>query len=160
MKKIYCDMDGVLADFVKGAEKQTGKKIDVWAQGSKSEKWAAIKANPNFWKDLPWHSGGKQLWNFIKKYDVEILSAYVEDTYDKNCIPGKKYWATKNLGIASNRINLVKRVQKQQYADKNSILIDDYPKNVNEFRARGGQGVVHNGDTSRTIRLLKKLLED
>ena len=25
---------------------------------------------------------------------------------------------------------------------------------------RGGQGVVHNGDTSRTIRLLKKLLED
>ena len=153
-------MDGVLADFVKGAEKQTGKKIDVWAQGSKSEKWAAIKANPNFWRDLPWHTGGKQLWNFIKKYDTEILSAYVEDTYDKNCIPGKKFWATKNLGIASNRINLVKRVQKQQYADKNSILIDDYPKNVNEFRARGGQGVVHNGDTSRTIRLLKKLLED
>ncbi len=29
MKKIYCDMDGVLADFVKGAEKLTGKKIDV-----------------------------------------------------------------------------------------------------------------------------------
>ena len=153
-------MDGVLADFVKGAEKLTGKKIDVWAQGSKSEKWSAIKADPNFWRNLPWHTGGKQLWNFIKKYDTEILSAYVEDIYDKNCIPGKKYWATKNLGIASNRINLVKRVQKQKYADKNSILIDDYPKNVNEFRARGGQGVVHNGDTSRTIRLLKKLLED
>ena len=53
-----------------------------------------------FWRDLPWHTGGKQLWNFIKKYDTEILSAYVEDTYDKNCIPGKKFWATKNLGIA------------------------------------------------------------
>lgn len=39
MKKIYCDMDGVLCDFVKGAETLTGKKIDVWAQGSKSEKW-------------------------------------------------------------------------------------------------------------------------
>ena len=37
-------MDGVLADFVKGAEKLTGKKIDVWAQGSKSEKWGAIKS--------------------------------------------------------------------------------------------------------------------
>ena len=32
MKKIYCDMDGVLCDFVKGAEKLTGKNIDVWAQ--------------------------------------------------------------------------------------------------------------------------------
>ena len=158
MKKIYCDMDGVLGDFVKGDEKQTGKSITKWAQGSKSEKWGQIKANPNFWRDLPWMSGGKQLWNFLKNKDVEILSAYVEDTYDKNCIPGKRFWATKNLGISSSKINLVRRVQKQQFADKNSILIDDYPKNVNDFRARGGQGIVHNGDTSRTLRLLKKLI--
>ena len=48
---------------------------------------------------------------------------------------GKKFWASRNLGISSNKINLVRRVQKQQFADKNSILIDDYPKNVNEFRA-------------------------
>ena len=40
-------MDGVLVDFVKGAEKQTGKSITKWAQGSKSEKWGQIKANPN-----------------------------------------------------------------------------------------------------------------
>tara|TARA_B100000212_G_scaffold122095_1_gene91505 strand:- start:1135 stop:1611 length:477 start_codon:yes stop_codon:yes gene_type:complete len=158
MKKIYCDMDGVLCDFVKGAEKLTGKKIDVWAQGSKSEKWGQIKSKKDFWSTLPWNPGGKQLWNFLKNYDTEILSAYVEDIYDKNCIPGKKSWASRNLGISSNKINLVKRVQKQQFADKNSILIDDYPKNVNEFRARGGQGVVHNGDTSRTIRLLKRLI--
>ena len=107
---------------------------------------------------ITWNPGGKQLWTFLKRYDTEILSAYVEDIYDKNCIPGKKSWASRNLGICSNKINLVKRVQKQQFADKNSILIDDYPKNVNEFRSRGGQGVVHNGDTSRTIRLLKKLI--
>ncbi len=151
-------MDGVLCDFVKGAERQTGMSITKWAKGTKSEKWSKIKANPNFWRELPWLSGGKQLWNFLKDKDVEILSAYVEDTYDKNCIPGKKFWATRNLGVASNKINLVRRVQKQQFADKNSILIDDYPKNVNDFRARGGQGIVHNGDTSRTLRLLKNLL--
>ena len=151
-------MDGVLVDFVKGAESLTGKSITDWSKGSKSEKWGMIKSNPNFWRELPWMSGGKQLWNTLKRYDVEILSAYVEDTYDKNCIPGKRFWATKNLGISSNRINLVKRVQKQQFAKKDAILIDDYPKNVNEFRASGGQGIVHNGDTSRTLRLLKKMM--
>ena len=72
--------------------------------------------------------------------------------------PKKRFWASKNLGISSNKINLVKRVQKQQFAKKDAILIDDYPKNVNEFRARGGQGIVHNGDTSRTLRLLKKMM--
>jgi len=158
--KIYCDMDGVLADFVKGAETLTGKSITDWSKGSKAEKWGEIKSKPDFWKTLPWMKGGQELWNFIKKYDTEILSAYVEDTYDKNCIPGKKAWASTKLGLSSNKINLVKRVQKQRYANKNSILIDDYPKNVNEFRAKGGLGVVHNGDTSRTIRLLKKLLEN
>ena len=111
-------MDGVLVDFVKGAEKQTGKSITKWAQGRKSEKWGQIKATPNFWRDLPWMSGGKQLWNFLKNKDVEILSAYVEDTYDKNFIPGKRFWATKNLGISSSKINLVRREQKQQLADK------------------------------------------
>ena len=156
MKKIYWDMDGVLCDFVKGAEKLTGKKIDVWAQGSKSEKWGQIKSKKDFWSTLPWNPGGKQLWTFLKRYDTEILSAYVEDIYDKNCIPGKKSWASRNLGIASNKINLVKRVQKQQFADKNSILIDDYEKNAREFTARGGIGI-HHTSTSNTIRQLKKL---
>ena len=45
----------------------------------------------------------------------------------------KGFWATK-IYISSSKINLVRRVQKQQFADKNSILIDDYPKNVNDFR--------------------------
>ena len=45
-------MDGVLCDFVKGAEKLTGKKIDVWAQGSKSEKWGQIKSKKDFWLSL------------------------------------------------------------------------------------------------------------
>ena len=46
--KIYCDMDGVLCDFVKGIEKLHGININNWSYGSKTEKWAKVKATPKF----------------------------------------------------------------------------------------------------------------
>ena len=92
-------------------------------------------------------SGGRQLWSFISKFKPHILSAYVEESFDPNCIPGKSHWARTNLGILhTGRINLVKRVQKQNYAKvagQPAILIDDYPKNTTQFTQRGGIGIHH-----------------
>ena len=157
--RIYCDMDGVLCDFAKGVEKVIGKSITQWSYGSKSEKWDKIKATPKFWHTLPWMPGGKDLWNFISKYKPHILSAYVEESFDPNCIPGKSHWARTNLGIAPGNVNLVKRVQKQNYAKvagQPAILIDDYKKNTDQFTQKGGIGILHT-TTSNTIRELKKL---
>ena len=159
LPRIYCDMDGVLCDFAKGVEKVIGKNITQWSYGSKSEKWDPIKNTPKFWHTLPWMPGGQQLWNFIKKYNPHILSAYVEETFDPNCIPGKAHWARTNLGITSARINLVKRIQKQNFATvvgQPAILIDDYIKNTTQFTQRGGIGINHTS-TSNTINELKKL---
>jgi len=159
LPRIYCDMDGVLCDFKEAAEKVTGQNIDRWMFSTKQEKWQPIKDTPRFWHTLPWQPGGKQLWNFIEKYKPHILSAYVEESFDPNCIPGKSYWARTNLGIGNNRINLVKRVQKQNFATlvgKPTILIDDYEKNIKQFNERGGIGI-HHTSTPRTIAQLKKL---
>ena len=66
----------------------------------------------------------------------------------------------RNLGISNDRINLVRRFQKKDYAQTGyrtpAILIDDYEKNSREFTARGGIGI-HHTSTSNTIRQLKKL---
>ena len=159
MARIYCDMDGVLCDFKKAAEKVTGMPITKWSYANKEEKWAPIKNTPRFWHTLPWMPGGQQLWNYIKKYNPHILSAHVEESHDPNCIPGKSHWARTNLGIGINRINLVKRVQKQNYAKvvgEPAILIDDYKKNTDQFTQRGGIGILHT-TTSNTINQLKKL---
>ena len=157
--RIYCDMDGVLCDFAKGVEKLIGKNISQWSYGSKSEKWDIVKKTPKFWHTLPWQNGGRQLWSFISKHNTHILSAYVEESFDPNCIPGKSHWARTNLGIAPGNVNLVKRVQKQNYAKvagQPAILIDDYKKNTDQFTAKGGIGILHT-TTSNTIRELKKL---
>ena len=82
--RIYCDMDGVLCDFKTAAQKATGMPISKWMYSSKTEKWQPIKDTPRFWHTMPWQGGGRQLWSFISKYKPNILSAYVEESFDPN----------------------------------------------------------------------------
>lgn len=160
LPRLYCDMDGVLCDFKAGAERTTGLSIDNWMKTEVSkEKWQPIIDKKNFWHTLPWQSGGQQLWSYISNYHPHILSAYVEHTTDPNCIPGKRHWAQTHLGLPTYRINLVRRSEKQNFAKLNgepTVLIDDYVKNINQFKARGGIGILHT-NTSNTIKQLKEL---
>jgi hypothetical protein len=57
----------------------------------------------------------------------------------------------------------VNRSQKQDYTmvghsgkREQAVLIDDYPKNIKEWTAKGGIGILHT-NTSSTIRQLKKI---
>ena len=156
LPRIYLDMDGVLFDFVKNIEKTTGLTINQWTKLGRKERWDPIIANKKFWSDGPWLAEGKKLFAFVKKYNPHILSAYVEHAFDPNCIPGKRKWAMKNTGIPSNKINLVMRSQKKNYASPGSILIDDYEKNTSEFNRAGGTGITFK-TASQTISELKKL---
>ena len=56
-------------------------------------------------------------------------------------------------------LRLRKRKEKQHFAKVGclpTILIDDYAKNISQFKARGGIGILHTS-TSNTISQLKKL---
>ena len=156
LPKIYLDMDGVLFDVVKNIEKTTGRTIDQWTKLGRKQRWDPIIAKKDFWSDRPWLAEGKNLSAFVKKYNPHILSAYVEHAHDPNCIPGKTKWAMKNTGITRDKINLVMRSQKKNYARPNTILIDDYDKNTKEFNQRGGIGITFK-TASQTIAELKKL---
>ena len=153
-------MDGVLADFKTAAVKTTGMSINRWMNiPSSKQKWSLILQNKNFWYDLPWMQGGKQLWSYISKHDPHILSAYVEENFDPNCIPGKRAWLRKNVNMVNpQKVNLVKRREKKLFAKrgKPAILIDDYEKNIRDFNMSGGIGIQHTS-TSKTIQQLKRL---
>ena len=72
-------MDGVLCDFKSYAEKTVGVPIAKWMNLSKVDKWKPIVDKGDFWSTMPWHTGAKELWSFIKKYNPDILSAHVEE---------------------------------------------------------------------------------
>ena len=157
LPRIYVDMDGVLCDFIVQSKKATGK---IFTQDKAKEYWPIIRKYPKFWSDMPWMPGGRQLWSYIKQYNPHILSAYTPE--DPNCIPGKKTWLRRNVSISSSNINLVRRKDKQKFAMKSggkrrpAILIDDFPRNIDQFKAAGGMGIVHT-NTANTIKELKKL---
>ncbi len=154
LPEIYCDMDQVLCDFMKGADKALGSSF---VQADKDGRWNKINQTKGFWENLEWMPGAKRLYQFIEKYDPYVLSAYSgRDPSSKN---GKMKWLTKNTNWKKSRINLVVRSHKQKYATtdgKPNVLIDDYKKNIMEWESKGGIGV-HHTEVSKTIANLKRL---
>ena len=109
MPDIYCDLDQVLVNFIKGAENAIGGDF---ASADKDERWNKINQNKGFWSNLEWMPGAKRLYQFIGKYDPYVLSAYSgRDPSSKN---GKMKWLAKNTNWKKSRVNLVKRADKKK----------------------------------------------
>jgi len=151
---IYCDMDGVLCDFERQWARVNKLPFSKFQTLNMHDRWEKVRQHGGFWPTMPWKGDGRTLWNYIKKHDVRILSAYSQS--DPNCLPGKIKWLSKNVSLPRSKQHIVMRSQKQLYAKKNTILIDDYAKNIREFKAKGGEGIRHK-TASQTISELKKL---
>ena len=151
---IYCDLDGVLADFAKGYEELTG--IDTRTRFVKDNEkfWAPVNdAGAMFWATLDWMSDGQQLWRYIKKYKPYILSA---PSLNISSSIGKKAWIKIHIPNSIDRLLLYPRHEKQRFAAPNHILIDDLEKTIIEWREKGGIGI-HHTSAINTITQLKKL---
>ena len=153
---IYCDLDQVLVNFMKGADAAVGGDGFV-ADKDKEGKWDKINQTKGFWANLEWMPGAKRLYDFIARYDTKVLSAY--SGRDPNSKNGKLKWLAKHTKFKKPNINLVLRSQKQKYAttgEKANVLIDDYIKNIKEWESKGGIGI-HHTSVPKTIGELKKL---
>tara|TARA_X000001382_G_scaffold121681_1_gene104156 strand:- start:82 stop:597 length:516 start_codon:yes stop_codon:yes gene_type:complete len=151
---IYCDMDGVLCNFMKAADYAAGGSF---VTTDSKERWMKINQTRGFWENLEWMAGAKRLYQKIMKYNPYILSAYSgRDPTSKN---GKLKWLAKNTDFKKSNILLVMRSQKQKYATTNgkpNVLIDDYIKNIKEWESKGGIGV-HHTSVGKSIGELNRL---
>ena len=154
LPSIYCDMDMVLVNLIKGADAAVGGSF---ANTPKDERWNKVNQVKGFWANLEWMPGAKRLYQFIARYDAHILSAYTDR--DPTSRVGKMKWLAKNTDFKRSNINLVLRSQKQKFATtdgKPNVLIDDYKKNIREWEAKGGIGI-HHTNVIKTISDLKRL---
>lgn len=154
LPEIYLDMDETIVDWMSGANKALKDAghpewhADHWNKYSETEadkiRWDILNKTPNFWENLPWTRDGKQIWNFVKKYKPNILSA-CGSLAGTICRDGKKRWLAANLGTGNlKNVYLVQRSEKKNYAvvnGKPTVLIDDYEKNCSEYDAAGGIAV-------------------
>ena len=154
LPSIYCDMDMVLCDFLKGAEKVIGMPFPL---ANKQGRWEKITDTKDFWANLDWMPGAKKIVQNIIRYDAHILSAY--STKDPNSKSGKMKWLSKNANFKRGNIHLVLRAQKASFAQtdgKPNVLIDDYIKNIQEWENKGGIGIHHTA-VPKTLNELKRL---
>ena len=155
---IYCDMDQVLVNLFKSAEKVLGYPLDSYkTPEQKEDRWKRINVVKGFWENLEWMPNAKKLYQSITRYDTKILSAYTNK--DPNSRIGKMKWLSKNTNFKRKNIHLVLRSQKQNYAvsdEKPNVLIDDHPKNIREWESKGGIGI-HHTSVSKTMGELKRL---
>ena len=154
LPEIYCDLDEVLVDFMRGANAAVGGSF---VKMDKDERWNKVNQTKGFWPNLGWKPNAKRLHDFIIRYNPHVLSAYPDR--DPNARNGKMKWLKKNTGFKRAKIHLVLRSQKKDYAttdDKPNVLIDDYIRNIQEWEAKGGTGV-HHTDVGKTISELKRL---
>jgi hypothetical protein len=150
LPQIFLDMDETIVDWMTGANLAL-KKADLpewndpsWRKYSSEEadklKWDILNSTPNFWENLTFTDDGKKIWNFVKKYKPNILSAC--GSLAKNCKQGKINWLKTHLGLSNlGEIHLVPRSGKKNFAkhnNKKTVLIDDYDKNCTEYMMAGG----------------------
>lgn len=142
--KIYCDMDGVLCDFDKGILEIDGiTTVDDLIEGDPVlDMWVHIDkvgGCEEFYKNLDWLPDGEILWDYLKTMkNVEILSSLGGSNPDmEGAKKGKIAWLKKNkIDIPQHFAEGAKF--KQKWANPNAILIDDYERNIDQWRKAGG----------------------
>jgi hypothetical protein len=154
--RLFCDLDGVLTDFDKGA-----RAVDPSLPGlhlsDPATFWRLVAAKgETFWSELSWLPDGRALWDFLRPYRPVILTGVPEQCQD--CVRGKRVWIARELGPehAAAAIICPSR-DKRLHAVPDAVLIDDTPAVVEAFRRAGGRAILHRS-AGNTIRELRRLL--
>jgi hypothetical protein len=151
---LYCDMDGVLADFEARFEQYSdGLSTDEYRDKfGVSAFWKLVNdEGVRFWVGIPWMPDGKELYEYIKPNLYSLLSAPSSENSSRL---GKRLWVKKNT--PGTKLILAAAKNKQDYSEEGAILIDDRADTIKEWNAGGGIGILHTS-AANTIQQLKKL---
>ena len=100
---------------------------------------------------MSWFQGGRELWDYIKKYNPIILTA---PSWHDSSREGKTMWVKENLG--DYEIIFRQAKDKAEFAGSNQILIDDSVDNISDWKSKNGIGILYTGNYEDTIRQLQQ----
>jgi 5'(3')-deoxyribonucleotidase len=175
MKFCFLDMDGILVDFTGGACKVWNRAnpytsglangaydLDKFLDIPPEEFWKPM--DHAFWRDLSATSDSGAIIELVKRYfepkNIAILSA----PFNSVSASGKVEWLQQNLPEFSRRYILAPK--KYFCASADTVLIDDFDRNVDEFNAAGGNAFLlprpwnsRYSESDKALELLAEFLE-
>ena len=164
MPHVFCDIDGVIANFYAGMKlffNISPDKLDGFLRGGGGWKEIA-KKEPHLFAKLPLLSDAKQLMAGLdilrkrKLIRLSMLTAIPDEWYADPVLrrvgtADKIAWVTRHFPqIPAANVLVVRRKDKASYAKAQvaagqlqPILIDDFGMNIREWEAAGGFGIKH-----------------
>jgi len=142
---IFCDLDGVLADFEQGVRNKFNKNVDELSQGMM---WGVINKSKTFFDTLPWMPKGKELWSRIEQYNPIILTGVPPSS--STAVEQKIRWCQRELGSNVKVITCATK-DKPNYCRYGFILIDDRTDNLNAWNKKGGKFILYDEEHLDTI---------
>lgn len=160
---IAVDMDGVLIDFIKTANKITGMNLkegdlDAMTKADKNKFWGRIvrhvKEGGTFFQDMDTLPDAMDLWRYVQRHPHFILTAAGGRIPHAN--REKITSAHRHFG-SNTRVEVVESAKaKSRFAGPNIVLIDDRAKAIDPWVAAGGIGILHTS-AANTIAKLQEL---
>jgi len=156
IRKVFFDLDGVLANFHRGVYERFGRRYyyedsslceyDFW------ECWDDIEVmredidkvcTKNFWEHLLWMHDGKQILSEVRSavcpHQIYILTNPKVGGHD--ACAGKYAWIEREMPWVYDRV-VMTTASKALLAKPDCLLIDDFDHNVDGFVEAGGQGLL------------------
>ena len=158
IKRIFVDMDGVLADFNTGVETLTGTPFPNTDQGHNDyDERKEELTNKRLFRSLPPLPDMYDLIAYIRHTGLpwEILTA--AGVINRELVVfDKNEWIREYVSPSVVVTCTMTGSQKGMFAFEGSVLIDDRIKNIESWEANGGIGILHTS-AAETIKELKKL---
>ena len=160
VSRIFIDMDGVLADFLKGVEmpEYLGEPLTSDAAGrSTYDDRKKEFTDKRLFANLPPMVDMYDLLAYVRHCETpwEILTA-AGSVNRELVVYDKTEWIKRLVDPNVVVTCTFSGTQKAAYAYEGSVLIDDRPKNIEAWEANGGIGIVHTS-AKNTINTLKEL---
>ena len=149
MNRVLLDMDGVCCDFTSAACQLHDipyKEVREWNFFHKygiteKEFWAKIyDAGEKFWVQLEEYPDFQESYERLKAiHGLEVYFCTTGAPGISHAYSGKVKWLESRFGKNFDEFILTKH--KHLLANSNTLLIDDYIKNIKKFRNAGGKAL-------------------
>tara|TARA_E500000178_G_scaffold293540_1_gene298349 strand:+ start:43 stop:555 length:513 start_codon:yes stop_codon:yes gene_type:complete len=160
VNRIFLDMDGVLADFLKGVEQPEYIGHPLTNDDAGHTEYDLRKeeiTNKRLFANLPPMVDMYDLLAYVKHCEVpwEILTA--AGTVNRELVVyDKNEWIKRYVDPSVVVTCTYSGSQKSAFAKEGFVLIDDRPKNIQCWEDAGGIGILHT-NAKDTINKLKEL---
>ena len=146
IKRVFLDLDGVIAAWAKSACGQLGVDYPTnfqfpdqgWLKSiTGAKKIYDITDNVDFWTELERYPWSNTLVDLISNSGKEFRFL-TKPMKSPECYYGKSKWIFKNYPKHWNKMWIVTGTKSAICRDSGDLLIDDYEKNIEEWKSAGG----------------------